>query len=106
MTCPIVSDIKNLPIKLRLKSEINIEKVSLMKAKVYVRLKNGVLDPQGQTIQSSIERMGYDFASEVRVGKVFEIEVKDESCRKDLEKIASTMLANMIIEEYSIEFEA
>ncbi|TCK58367.1 phosphoribosylformylglycinamidine synthase subunit PurS [Seleniivibrio woodruffii] len=77
-----------------------------MKAKVYVRLKNGVLDPQGQTIQSSVERMGYDFAKEVRVGKVFEIEVESEACRKDLEKIASTMLANMIIEEYSIEFEA
>lgn len=77
-----------------------------MKAKVYVRLKNGVLDPQGQTIQSSVERMGYDFVKEVRVGKVFEIEVESEACRKDLEKIASTMLANMIIEEYSIEFEA
>ncbi|MGE4319773.1 MAG: phosphoribosylformylglycinamidine synthase subunit PurS [Deferribacterales bacterium] len=75
-----------------------------MKAKVYVKLKNGVLDPQGQTILSSMQRMGYDFASDVRMGKFFEIEVKDESCKADLEKIAQSMLANPIIEEYSIEF--
>lgn len=75
-----------------------------MKAKVYVKLKNGVLDPQGQTILSSMERMGYDFATDVRMGKFFEIEVKDESCLKDLEKIAASMLANPIIEEYKIEF--
>lgn len=76
-----------------------------MKAKVYVKLKQSVLDPQGQTILSSMRRMGYDFASEVRMGKYFEIEVKDDSCKKDLDQIASTMLANPIIEEYSIEFE-
>ncbi|PLX71719.1 MAG: phosphoribosylformylglycinamidine synthase [Denitrovibrio sp.] len=75
-----------------------------MKVKVFVKLKSGVLDPQGQTILSSIGRMGYDFASEVRVGKFFEIEVKDKSCEKELEKIAGDLLANPIIEEYSIEF--
>lgn len=76
-----------------------------MKAKVYVKLKSSVLDPQGQTILSSMQRMGYDFATDVRMGKYFEIEVKDASCKKDLEQIASTMLANPIIEEYSIELE-
>lgn len=75
-----------------------------MKVKVFVKLKDGVLDPQGQTILGSINRMGYDFAKEVRVGKFFEIEVQDKSCEKELEKIAGDLLANPIIEEYSIEF--
>jgi len=76
-----------------------------MKVKVFVRLKDTVLDPQGQTILGSIQRMGYDFASDVRMGKFFEIEVSDRSCEKELEKIAGDLLANPIIEEYSIEFE-
>lgn len=75
-----------------------------MKVRVFVKLKDGVLDPQGQTILSSIGRMGYDFASEVRVGKFFEIEVADRSCEKELERISGDLLANPIIEEYTIEF--
>ncbi len=75
-----------------------------MKVKVFVKLKDAVLDPQGQTILSSINRMGYDFASSVRVGKFFEIEVQDKSCEQEVAKIADELLANPIIEEYSIEF--
>lgn len=75
-----------------------------MKVRVYVKLKDGVLDPQGQTILGSIGRMGYDFATDVRVGKFFEIEVNDRSCEKELEKISADLLANPIIEEYTIEF--
>lgn len=75
-----------------------------MKVRVFVKLKEGVLDPQGQTILSSINRMGYDFATDVRVGKFFEIEVSDKSCEKELEKISGDLLANPIIEEYKIEF--
>jgi len=75
-----------------------------MKVKVFVKLKDGVLDPQGQTILSSINKMGYHFASEVRMGKFFEIEVNDKSCEKELEIISKDLLANPIIEEYSIEF--
>ncbi|PLX67306.1 MAG: phosphoribosylformylglycinamidine synthase [Denitrovibrio sp.] len=75
-----------------------------MKVKVFVRLKDTVLDPQGQTILSSINRMGYDFASEVRMGKFFEFEVNDKSCEQDLAKIADELLSNPVIEEYSIEF--
>jgi len=75
-----------------------------MKVKVYVKLKDTVLDPQGQTILGSISRMGFDFATDVRVGKFFEIEVKDKSCKSELEKISADLLSNPIIEEYSIEF--
>jgi phosphoribosylformylglycinamidine synthase len=73
-----------------------------MNIRVFVKLKDGVLDPQGQTILSSIGRMGYDFAKDVKVGRFFDMEVADGTPMDALEKIASDMLANPIIEEYSI----
>ena len=77
-----------------------------MKAKVIVRLKDGVLDPQGQTIQRSLKKMGHEVA-QLRQGKYFEIElngVKDESAARQLvEKIAGDVLCNPIIETFEIE---
>ncbi len=77
-----------------------------MKAKVIVRLKDGVLDPQGQTIQRSLKKMGHE-VSELRQGKYFEIELngmKDESAVRQLvEKIAADVLCNPIIETFEIE---
>jgi phosphoribosylformylglycinamidine synthase len=77
-----------------------------MKAKVIVRLKDGVLDPQGQTIQRSLNKMGHE-VTELRQGKYFEIEIngmKDESAvRQRVEKIAADVLCNPIIETFEIE---
>jgi phosphoribosylformylglycinamidine synthase len=77
-----------------------------MKAKVIVRLKDGVLDPQGQTIQRSLNKMGHE-VTELRQGKYFEIEInglKDESAvRQRVEKIAADVLCNPIIEIFEIE---
>ncbi len=77
-----------------------------MKAKVIVRLKDGVLDPQGQTIQRSLNKMGHEVTG-LRQGKYFEVEIdglKDESAvRKVVEEIARDVLCNPIIETFEIE---
>ncbi|MCZ6877211.1 MAG: phosphoribosylformylglycinamidine synthase subunit PurS [Acidobacteria bacterium] len=77
-----------------------------MKAKVIVRLKDGVLDPQGQTIQRSLNKMGHEITG-LRQGKYFEIQfdcLKDEGAvRKIVEEIARDVLCNPIIETFEIE---
>lgn len=82
------------------------ETIGGMKAKVVVRLKDGVLDPQGQTIQRSLKKMGHE-VTELRQGKYFEIELngmKDESAvRQRVEEIAAKVLCNPIIETFEIE---
>lgn len=75
------------------------------KAIVYVRLKDGVLDPQGVTIQKALSQMGYpDFLS-VRSGKFFELEIDssaDDIDRK-IDEISSKLLTNPIIEKFTVE---
>ncbi len=75
------------------------------KAVVYVRLKDGVLDPQGVTIQKALAQMGYpDFLS-VRSGKFFELEINpdgDDIDRK-IEEVSKKLLANPIIEKFTVE---
>tara|TARA_X000000368_G_scaffold178142_1_gene140518 strand:- start:608 stop:841 length:234 start_codon:yes stop_codon:yes gene_type:complete len=76
-----------------------------MKVKVIVTLKNGVLDPQGKAIQQTLNGMNFDKVSEVRQGKFFEIEVKenDESKAKSLvDDMCKKLLANLVIEDYQI----
>lgn len=81
-----------------------------MKAKVYVNLKSGVLDPQGKAIQHAVELLGFYGISDVRQGKYFEIEldaaVDNESARDSVEKMAREVLSNPIIEDYRVEIEA
>jgi phosphoribosylformylglycinamidine synthase len=80
-----------------------------MKAKVYVSLKPGVLDPQGKAIQHSVELLGYSGISDVRQGKYFEIaldgSVDNSQARDSVEKIAREVLSNPIIEDYRVELE-
>ena len=79
-----------------------------MKARVYVSFKSTVLDPQGQTIRSALNGLGYPGISEVRQGKFFEIAVDNgasrEQAQKDIDTIARDVLTNPVIEEYLIEF--
>ena len=81
-----------------------------MKAKVYVNLKTGVLDPQGKAIQHSVELLGYSGISDVRQGKYFEISldgsVDSERARESVEKMAREVLSNPIIEDYRVEIES
>jgi phosphoribosylformylglycinamidine synthase len=80
-----------------------------MKAKVYVSLKSGVLDPQGKAIQHSVELLGYSGIADVRQGKYFEIaldgSVDDSEARNSVDKIAREVLSNPIIEDYRVEIE-
>ena len=78
-----------------------------MKARVFVTLKSSVLDPQGQTIRSALNGLGYHSIADVRQGKFFEIAIADgvtrEQAQKDVENIAHEVLANPVIEEYRVE---
>lgn len=80
-----------------------------MKAKVYVTLKQGVLDPQGKAIKHSVELLGFNGIDDIRQGKYFEIAL-DSSLTEDEAKdaatrIASDVLSNPVIEDYRIEIE-
>ncbi len=75
------------------------------KAIVFVRLKDGVLDPQGVTIQKALAQMGYpDFLS-VRSGKFFELEIDGNASDIDrkINEVSSKLLANPIIEKFTVE---
>jgi len=76
-----------------------------MKIKVIVTLKNGVLDPQGKAIQQTLNGMNFDNVSEVRQGKFFEIDVKEDNETKAkslVDDMCKKLLANLVIEDYKI----
>jgi phosphoribosylformylglycinamidine synthase subunit PurS len=79
-----------------------------MKARVHVVMKPTVLDPQGQTIRSALQSLGYTAITDVRQGKYFDIGiaagVSREQAQQDIEAIAHDVLANPVIEEYRVEF--
>ena len=80
-----------------------------MKAKVYVTLKAGVLDPQGKAIQHSVELLGYQGISDIRQGKYFEIALDQtldaDRARAEAERMAKDVLSNPVIEDYRVEIE-
>lgn len=78
----------------------------LFYATIFVKLKEGVLDPQGSTIKRALEDMGYKGIEEVRSGKVFEISLNSRNRKgteRVLEEICRKLLANPVIEKYKIE---
>ena len=72
---------------------------------VDVMLKSEILDPQGQAVQGALGRLGIGGVSSVRQGKRFEIEFDAAVDDAQLEQIASTLLANTVIEDYSVRVE-
>ena len=77
-----------------------------MRATVLVRPKPGILDPQGQAVESSLRHLGFA-VGEARVGKLVELDVDadDEAeARTQLERMCEQLLANPLIESYEIEF--
>jgi phosphoribosylformylglycinamidine synthase len=80
-----------------------------MKAHVYVTLKTSVLDPQGQTIQNALRKIGYGQVEAVRQGKYFVLSLADgvveDQAREQVEKIARDVLTNPVIEEFSYRIE-
>ena len=78
-----------------------------MKAKVYVTLKPGILDPQGKAIHHSVELLGFDQIQDIRQGKYFEIaldaSISETQAKEAAENIAKNVLANPVIEDYRVE---
>ncbi|MDX2094677.1 MAG: phosphoribosylformylglycinamidine synthase subunit PurS [Alphaproteobacteria bacterium] len=76
-----------------------------MKARVHITLKNGVLDPQGQAIEAALDHMGFAGVG-VRVGKLIELEIKaanEVEGRRAIEQMCEKLLANTVIEKYTVE---
>jgi phosphoribosylformylglycinamidine synthase len=76
-----------------------------MKTRVYVTLKNGVLDPQGKAIHHALEGLGFDGVRGVRQGKLIELDVDDSVGDEAVEAMCRRLLANTVIENYRIERE-
>ena len=79
-----------------------------MKAKVYITLKNGILDPQGKAIQNSLNTLGHNEVQDVRVGKIIEITMDNLSKGEGeikLKAMCEKLLANTVIEDYKFEIE-
>ncbi len=75
-------------------------------AQVTVRLKNGVLDPQGKAIEGSLDALGFESVASVRQGKVFDVDLEAASKSKAteaLESMCEKLLANTVIEDYQVE---
>jgi phosphoribosylformylglycinamidine synthase PurS subunit len=80
-----------------------------MKARVFVTLKNGVLDPQGKAIGHALNALGFASVGDVRQGKVIDLELEESDRAKakaELEKMCEKLLANTVIEKYEIELKA
>ena len=76
-----------------------------MKISVIITLKKDVLDPQGKVIQQTLDGMGFDNINEVRQGKYFEIDTKENDPKKakdKVEEMCKKLLANLVIENYKI----
>ena len=80
-----------------------------MKAHVYVTLKTSVLDPQGQTIQNALRKIGFTDIAGVRQGKYFAVSLADgltaDAAKAQVERIAREVLTNPVIEEYTYRIE-
>lgn len=77
-----------------------------MKVRVTVMLKDGVLDPQGKAISHALQTLGFEGVQDVRVGKVIELDLsgaKAEEAQKKADAMARDLLANLVIEDYSVE---
>ena len=75
-----------------------------MKARIFITLKPGVLDPQGQAIHGALGALGFDGIDAVRQGKVIDIELADgENAEARLKDMCEKLLANTVIEDYRVE---
>ena len=76
-----------------------------MKVSVIITLKKNVLDPQGKVIHQTLDGMGFEGINEVRQGKYFEIDTKEDDkkkAEKKVEEMCKKLLANLVIEDFKI----
>lgn len=79
-----------------------------MRVKIFVSLKNGVLDPQGKAIERSLHSLGYAEARDVRMGKYLELNLENSShqaAEARIREMCDKLLANPVIEDYRFEIE-
>lgn len=79
------------------------QKGQVMKARVHVMLKNGVLDPQGEAVRHALGAMGFEGVNGVRQGKVIELDLAEGATEADVAAMCEKLLANTVIESYSVE---
>ncbi len=80
----------------------------MIKASVYVTLRPGVLDPQGETIKSSLNDLGFSEVAGVRAGKYLELDLDTDdvaAARSRLDDMCGRLLSNPVIEDYTVEIE-
>ena len=70
-----------------------------MRARVLIRPKEGILDPQGQTVERALPALGFEGVSDVRIGRLVELEVPDIA---EVEAMCEKLLANPLVEDYEI----
>jgi phosphoribosylformylglycinamidine synthase subunit PurS len=70
-----------------------------LKARVLIRPKEGILDPQGQTVERALPALGFDGVSDVRIGRLVELEVPDIA---EVEQMCEKLLANPLVEDYEV----
>ena len=69
-------------------------------ARVLIRPKEGILDPQGQTVERALPALGFEGVSDVRIGRLVELEAEDPS---QLAELCEKLLANTLIEDYEVQ---
>lgn len=79
----------------------------MTKVKIYVTLRESVLDPQGSAVQGSLAKMGYNEVSDVRIGKYLEVQIADTDRDIDglVKEMCEKLLTNTVIEDYRYEIE-
>ena len=74
-----------------------------MKVRILVRLKPGVLDPQGRAVHHALEGMAFDGVDDVRIGRLIEMDVADTTSDDALNAMCEKLLANTVIEDFTVE---
>jgi phosphoribosylformylglycinamidine synthase PurS subunit len=74
-----------------------------MKLRIFVTLKNGVLDPQGKAIHKALDGLGFAGINDVRAGKLIELDVADDTSDASVDEMCRKLLANTVIENYRVE---
>ncbi len=74
-----------------------------MKVRIFVTLKDGVLDPQGKAIHHALESLDFSGVNDVRAGKLIELDVNASVSLEEIDRMCDKLLANTVIENYEIE---
>ena len=84
------------------------ESYNTVKAQIHITLKTGVLDPQGKAIESALGDLGFDGISNVRQGKLIELDLTESDygkARALIDNLCTQLLANTVIEDFAIELD-